>query len=114
MNSTDVDNNNNNSVKRANTVLKANNIVGTHVMEEKEEGLYQCADNYDVWNNDSYPPKKGMEMEMGGGGGSHTFTDNTDVFNPTKTKHNRKSKIRIQNEVSTSNKSDFYIGKRQS
>ena len=34
---TTVDNINNNSVERANTVLKANNILGAHVMEEKEE-----------------------------------------------------------------------------
>ena len=34
---TAVDNNNNNSVERANTVLKTNNILGAYVMEEKEE-----------------------------------------------------------------------------
>ena len=34
---TAVDDNNNNSVERANTVLKANNILGAYVMEEKEE-----------------------------------------------------------------------------
>ena len=45
---TAVDNNNNNSVERANIVLKANNILGAHVMEEKEKWFYQCADNYDV------------------------------------------------------------------
>ena len=52
-----------------NTVLKANNILGTHVMEENEERFYKCAYNYDMWNSDSYPPKK--EMEMGGGGGPY-------------------------------------------
>ena len=72
--------------------------------------FYQCANNYDVWNSDPYPPaEKGIEI-----GGSHTFTGDTDVFNLTKTKYNGKSKTRIVSEVSTSNKSDFYIGKRQS
>ena len=106
---TAVDKQNNDSVECANTVLKANNILGTHVLEEKEEWFYQCADNYDAWNSDSYPPNKGMEM-----GGFHTFTGDTDVFNLTKTKHNGKSKTRIVSEVSTSNKSDFYMGERKS
>ena len=69
--STAVDNDDNNSVERANTVLKTNTILGAHVMEEKGEWFYQCTNNYDVWNIDSYPPKKGMEMEMGGGGVEH-------------------------------------------
>ena len=43
---TAVDDNDNNSVEHANTVLKTNNILGTHVMEEKEEWLYQCPNNY--------------------------------------------------------------------
>ena len=62
-----------------------------------------------MWNNDSYTPTKGIKMN-----GSHTFTGDTGVFNLTKTKHNGKSKTIIVNEVSTSNKSDFYIGERQS
>ena len=58
-------------------------------------------------------------MEMGGGGGggggvSSTFTSDTDVFNLIKIKHNVKSKTRIVSEVSTSNKSDFYIVEYQS
>ena len=109
LNPTATDNKDNNSVERANTVLNTNNILGAHVMEEKKKWFYQCADNYDVWNSDSYSPKKGMEM-----GGSHTITRNSDVFNLTKTKHNRKSKTRIISEVSTPNKSDFYIRERQS
>ena len=95
-------------MKCANTGLEPNNILGAHVLEEKEEWFYQLADNYDVWNN-SYTPTKGNEM-----GGSHTFTGDTGVFNLTKTKHNGKSKTRIVSEASTSNKSDFYIGKGQS
>ena len=105
----DVDKNNNDCVKRANTGLEPNNIPGAHVLEQKEEWFYQLADNYDVWNNDSCTLTKGNEV-----GGSHTFTGDTGVFNPTKTKHNRKLKTRIVNEVSTSNNSDFYISIRQS
>ena len=85
LNPTAVDESNNNRVKRANTVLKANNILSAYVLEGKEEWFYQSTGNYDVWNSDSYPPKKGMEM-----GGSHTFTGDTDVFNLTKTKQNGK------------------------
>ena len=70
-----------------------------------------------MWNSDSYPPKKEMEIK-----GSHTFTGDTDVFNLTKTKHKGKSKTNKHkgksktrmSELSTSNKSDFYIGRRQS
>ena len=37
LNSTAVDNYNNDSVERANTVLKANNILGVHVLGEKKK-----------------------------------------------------------------------------
>ena len=104
---TAIDENNNNSVERANTVLEPNNILGAHILEEKEEWFYQWADNYDVWNNDSYTPTKSTEMR-----GSHTFIGDTGIFNLTKTKHNGKLKTRIVSEVSTSNKSNFYISKR--
>ena len=57
---------NNDGMKRADTGLEPNNILGARVLEEKEEWLYQWADNYDVWNNDSYTPTKGNEM------GAHT------------------------------------------
>ena len=109
LNPTATDNKDNNSVERANTVLNTNNILGAHVMEEKKKWFYQCADNYDVWNSDPYPPEKGIEM-----GRTHTFIGDTDIFKLAKTKHNGKSKTRIMSEVSTSNKSDFCIGKRQS
>ena len=62
-----------------------------------------------MWKSDSYSPKKGMEI-----GDFHIFTGDTGVFNLTKTKHNGESKIRIVSEVSTSNKSDFYVDKCQS
>ena len=58
LNPTAVDGNNNDSVERANTVLEANNSLGAHILEEKEEWFYQCADNYDVWNSGSYSPMK--------------------------------------------------------
>ena len=45
---TAVDENNKNRVEHANTVLESNNILGAHVLEEKEEWFYQWADNYDV------------------------------------------------------------------
>ena len=64
-------------------VLEPNNILGVHILEEKEERFYQCVDNYDVWNSDSYSPTKGIEME-----GSRIFNIDTSVFNLTKTKHN--------------------------
>ena len=56
------------------------------------------------------------EWKLGGEGrgGVHHITGDIDVFKITKTKHNGKSKSRIVNEVSTSNKAGFYIGKRQS
>ena len=50
--STTVVENNNDSMERANTVLKPNIIFGAHILEEKEEWFYRWADNYDVWNND--------------------------------------------------------------
>ena len=96
-------------MERAKTILEANNILGDHILEEKEEWFYQWADNYDVWNDNSYTPTKEIEME-----GSRTFTSDTDVFNLTKTKHNGKSITRIVSEVSTLNKSAFYISERQS
>ena len=66
---TAVDENNNDSVEPANTVLESNNILGAHVLEEKEEWFYQWADNYDVWNSDSYLPKKKLKGRRRGGGG---------------------------------------------
>ena len=60
---TAIDKNNNNSVERTNAELEANNSLGAHIPEEKDEWLYQCANNYDMWNSDSYSPKKGMEIE---------------------------------------------------
>ena len=89
----------NGGVEQVNTKLEPDGVL-----EEKEEWFYQWADNYDVWNNNSYTPTKGNEMVV-----SHTFDGHNSVFNLTKIKHNRKSKTRIVSEISTSNKSDIYI-----
>ena len=61
--------NNNNSVECANTVLEAH--PWCPCPGKKGRMVYQRADNYDVWNSDSYSHKEGMEMKMkrGGGGG---------------------------------------------
>ena len=56
---TTVDENNKDSVERANIVLEPNSILSTHVLEERGKWFYQCAGNYDVWNN-SYIPTKGI------------------------------------------------------
>ena len=60
---TTVNDNDNDSVERANTVLKTNNILGAHIMEEKEVWFHQYANNYDAWNSDSYPSKKEQRGE---------------------------------------------------
>ena len=80
------------------------------ILEEEEDGFYQWADKYEQWDNNPYTPEERNET-----GGSPTFNTDNNVFNLTKTKHNRKSKTRIVSEVFTSNiRSDFYIGERQS
>ena len=85
-------------------------LVPDIILEEEEDGFYQWADLYDQWDNTSYTPLEGDEA-----GGSHTFNVDNPVFNVTKIKQNGKSKTRIVSEVSeSSNKSDFYISKRQS
>ena len=96
--------NNNGNMKIAETELKSNNILGAHIIEEKEGWFYGWADNYDMWNNLSYTPTKENES-----GSSHTFTGDNRIFKLTKTKHNGRSKTRLVNEVPTSVKSDFYI-----
>ena len=52
-------------------------------LEEKEEWFYQWADNYDMWDNNSYTPTNGNRL-----GDSPTFNGDTDFFNLTKTKYN--------------------------
>ena len=72
--------NNNDGIKRANTGLEPNNILGAHVLEEKEEWFYEWANNYDMWNDYSYTPTKENEL-----GSSHTFTGDNNIFKLTKT-----------------------------
>ena len=92
----------------ANNGLKSNNTIGAHIVEETEGWFYEWADTYDEWNNYYHIPTGENEP-----GSSHTFTDVNDVFKLNKIKHNVISKTRLVGEVSTSVKSDFYIGERQ-
>ena len=101
--------NNNGTMKLADTRLESNNILSTHIMEEKEGWFYEWTDNYDVWNNYSYIPTKENEP-----GSSHTCTGDNNMFKLAKKKHNRRSKSRLVSEVPTFVKSDFYFGERQS
>ena len=96
-------------MKLADTGSKSNNTLGAHIVEEKEEWFYEWADKYDVQNDYFYTPTEENEP-----GRSHTFTGDNSIFKLNKTKHNRRSKTRLESEVPTSVKSDFYTGKRQS
>ena len=101
--------NNNSNMKLGNTGLKFSNTFGAHIVEEKEERFYEWADKYDVWNGYSYAPTEENEL-----GSSHIFTGDNSILKLTKTKHNGKLKTRVVSKVSTSIKSDFYIGEHQS
>ena len=103
-----VDENNHSKTKLANTESKLNNILGAHIVEEKEGRFYKWADTYDKWNNYYYTPTEENEP-----GSLHTFTGNDSIFKFTKTKHNEKSKRRLVSEVPKCIKSDLYIGERQ-
>ena len=100
--------NNHGNTNLANTELKFNNILGAHIIEEKEGWFYEWDDTYDEWNNYYYIP-----MEENESGSSCTFAGDDSIFKLTKTKHNGRSKTRLVSEVPTSVKSDFYIGERQ-
>ena len=63
---------------------------------------------YDEWNDYYHIPTEENEP-----GSSHTFTGDNNVFELTKTKHNRKLKTRLVSRISTSIKSEFYIVERQ-
>ena len=68
------------------------------------------AAQYDQWDTTSYTPVTDDDM-----GGSHTFNVDNPVFNVTIIKRDGTSKTRVVSKLSElSNKSDFYIGKRQS
>ena len=85
-------------------------LIPDIILEEQEDGFYQWVDQYDQWDNKSYTP-----VEEGDVGGSHTFNVDNRVFNIKKIKQNGTSKTRTVSELSeSSNKSDFYVSKRQS
>ena len=100
--------NNHGNTKLANTKLKSKNILGAHIVEEKEGWFYRWADTYDEWNNYYYTLTGENEP-----GNLHTFTGNDSIFKLIKTKQNRRSKTGLVSEVPTSVKSDFYIAKHQ-
>ena len=78
---------NHGNTKLTDTELKSNNILGAHILEEKEGWFYEWADTYHEWNKYYYIPMKENKS-----GSSHTFTDKDSIFKLTKTKHNGKSK----------------------
>ena len=78
------------NTKLTNTELESNNTLGANIMEEKEGRFYEWADTYDEWNNYYYTPTEENES-----GSSHTFTGDDSIFKLTKTKHNEKSKTRL-------------------
>ena len=50
--------NNNSTMKLADTELKSNNTLGAHTVIEKEGLFYKWVDKYDVWNYYSYTSTK--------------------------------------------------------
>ena len=100
--------NNHDNTNLTNNGLKFNNILGAHIVEEKEGWCYGWADTNDEWNHYYHTP-----TEENKPGSSHTFTGDDSIFKLTKTKHNGKSKTRLVSQIPTSVESDFYIGERQ-
>ena len=97
---------NNGGLEQVTQELAPGNIV---VVEEEDE-FYQWADQYDQWDTTPYTPVTDNDV-----GGSHTFNFDNPLFNLTKIKRDGTSKTRVVSKLSESNnKSDFYIGKRQS
>ena len=78
--------NNHGNTKLANTGLKSNNILGAHIVEEKEGLFYELADTYDEWNNYYDTPTEENEP-----GSSQMFMGDNSIFELTKTKHNWRS-----------------------
>ena len=99
-------------------VLKSNNTIGAHIVEEKEGLFYDWVDTYDEWNRYYHTPTEEDES-----GSSHIFTgdnnifrkftDDNNIYTITKIKHDRTSKTSIVGETSTSVNSDFHTSKRQ-
>ena len=71
---TTVDDNNNNNVEHANTVLKTNNILGAHIMEKKKNGFINVTTSMicGIVMPTHLRERNGMEMKGGGGGGTHS------------------------------------------
>ena len=78
-----VNENNHDNTNLADTGLKSNNILGAHIVEEKEGWFYGWVDPYDESNNYYHTPTEKNEP-----GSSHTFTGDNTIFNLTKNKHN--------------------------
>ena len=90
--------------------LEPDIILEEEEEEEEEDGFYQWSDQYDQWDNTTYKPVEEDNVR-----GSNTFNVDSCIFNITKIKRDGKSKARTVSVLSeSSNKSDFYIDKRQS
>ena len=77
--------------------------------EEEENRFYQWADQYDQWDTTPYTPITDDDV-----GGSYTFNVHNPMFNLTKIKRDWTPKTSVVSLSESNNKSDFYIGKRQS
>ena len=82
--------NNHGNTKLAETELKFNNILGAHIVEEREGWFYGWADTYDKWNNYYYTPTEANEL-----GSSHTFTGDDIIFKP----HQNQAQHEIENKT---------------
>ena len=85
--------NNHDNTNLVDTELKSINILGAHIVEEKEGCFYGWADTYDEWNNYYHNPAEENEP-----GSSHTFTGDDSIFELTKTKTtgNRKQDLLVK------------------
>ena len=80
------------------------------ILEKESDGFHQWANQYDQWDTTSYTPVTDDDE-----GGCHIFNVDNSMFNLTKSILKGTSNTRIVSKLSeSSNKSDFYIGKRQS
>ena len=97
--------NNHDNTNLADTGLKSNNILGAHIVKEKEEWFYGWVDTYDEWNNYYHNPTEENEP-----GSSHTFTDDDSILNLPRpsTTGDRKQDLLVKYLHL-----DFYIGERQ-
>ena len=85
-------------------------LVPDIILEQEEHIIYQWADQDDQHDNTSYTPVEEDDV-----GSSHIYNVDNHVFNITKIKQDGTSKTRTVSELfESNNKSDFYIGKRQS